>query len=77
MTFEEQVVSIYAGVKGHLDKINVKDVSRFESELLRKIKSGHQDLLEKIRTEQKISDHSEAELKKIIEEFLDIFDGKS
>lgn len=77
MTFEEQVVSIYAGVKGHLDKINVKDVSRFESELLRKIKSGHQDLLDKIRTEQKISDHSEVELKKIIEEFLDIFDGKS
>lgn len=77
MSFEEQVVSIYAGVKGYLDKINVKDVSKFELELLRKIKSSHQDLLDKIRSEQKISDSSEAELKKIIEEFLDIFDGQS
>ena len=73
MPFEEQVVSIYTGVKGYLDKINAKDVTRFEKEFLRKIKSAHSNILDSIRSEQKISDSVEAELKKIIIEFVEIF----
>ncbi|MES2677235.1 MAG: F0F1 ATP synthase subunit alpha [Pseudomonadota bacterium] len=73
MPFEEQVVSIYTGVKGYLDKINAKDVTRFEKEFLRKIKSAHSNILDSIRKEQKISDAVEAELKKIIIEFVEIF----
>jgi F-type H+-transporting ATPase subunit alpha len=34
MPVEEQVVSIYAGTKGHLDSVPVADVRRFETELL-------------------------------------------
>ena len=34
MPFEEQVVSIFAGVNGFLDKVPVKDVTRFEGSLL-------------------------------------------
>jgi F0F1-type ATP synthase alpha subunit len=60
-------------VKGYLDKINAKDVTRFETEFLRKIKSAHSNILDSIRSEQKISDSVEAELKKIIIEFVEIF----
>ena len=73
MSFEEQVVSIYTGVKGYLDKVPAKDVTRFEKEFLRKIKAGHSNILDSIRTEQKISDTIEAELKKIIVEFVEMF----
>ena len=40
LTVPEQVVSIYAGVKGYLDKIDVKDVVRFESEIHDEIRSS-------------------------------------
>jgi F-type H+/Na+-transporting ATPase subunit alpha len=73
MSFEEQVVSIYTGVKGYLDKIDAKEVTRFEKEFLRKIKSAHSNILDSIRSEQKISESVEAELKKVIVEFVEIF----
>ena len=73
MPFEDQVISIYVGVKGYLDKINVKDVVRFEKEFLRKMKSAHIDLLDQIRVEKKISDVVETELKKLILESIEMF----
>src|SRR3979409_289432 len=52
---EEQVVSIFAGTRGYLDTIGVADVGRFESSMLRELRSTHPELLEAIRTEQEIS----------------------
>ena len=46
---EEQVVVIYAGVNGYVDPIPVKDVQRFESELLRFMRAEYQDVLDDIR----------------------------
>ncbi len=71
--FEEQVVIIYTGVKGYLDKINSRDVTRFEKEFLRTIKLKHNNILDSIRVEQKVSENIEAELKKAISDFLSIF----
>jgi F-type H+-transporting ATPase subunit alpha len=73
MNFEEQVVSIYTGVKGYLDKIDTKDVTRFEQEFLRVMKSSHSKILETIKSEQKLSENTEAELKKAVEAFVEIF----
>lgn len=75
MNFEEQVVSIYTGVKGYLDKVPAKDVTRFETEFLRRIKAKHADILSSIRAEQKISDAVEAKLKEVIVEFIAIFNN--
>ncbi len=73
LSFDEQVVSIYVGVKGYLDKIPSKDVVRFETEFLRKIKAQHSDILDSIKAEQKISDSTEEKLKKIIVDFVAMF----
>lgn len=73
LPFEEQVISIYVGVKGYLDKVNAKDVVRFEKEFLRKIKTSHKNILDSIKSEQKISEGIESELKKVITEFVGIF----
>ncbi|HLD76591.1 MAG TPA: F0F1 ATP synthase subunit alpha [Rickettsiales bacterium] len=73
MNFEEQVVAIYTGVKGYLDKIAPKDVTRFEVEFLRKMKASHTDILDSIRKEQKISEDIEEKLKKTIIDFIAIF----
>jgi F-type H+/Na+-transporting ATPase subunit alpha len=50
MAVEEQVVSIFAGTKGYLDDIPVRDVGRFESELIEFMRSRHASLLAELRT---------------------------
>ncbi len=72
---QEQVVVIYAGVNGYLDKVDNKKVVEFESELLDHIRTKHEDLLETIRKEQKLDDKSEAKLKKVLEAFTKKFAG--
>ncbi len=70
---EEQVVVIYAGVNGYLDKLPVGDVGRFEEELLRNIRTKHEDILEAIRTEKQISSETETKLKAAVEAFAKAF----
>lgn len=70
---EEQVIVIYAGVNGYLDKLPVSDVGRFEQELLRTVRGKHEDLLATIRTEKQLSADSESKLKAIVEAFSKSF----
>ena len=69
MPFEEQVVSIFAGVNGFLDKVPTKDVTRFESALLAEARTNHADLLTAIRTSKDISDDSKKALNAMLTEF--------
>ncbi|MDP9006460.1 MAG: F0F1 ATP synthase subunit alpha, partial [Actinomycetota bacterium] len=71
MAVEDQVVSLYAGTRGFLDNVPVDDVGRFESELIEWFRSRHNNLLESIASEGKISD--EDALKKGIEDFAEQF----
>lgn len=73
MGFEEQVVAIYVGVKGYLDKISPNDVTKFEKEFLRRVHTNNSDILADIKKEQKLTEAVETKLKKAIEEFLEIF----
>ena len=70
---EEQVVSIYTGVNGHLDKLNINDVTRFEQALLDDIRANGADILSTIRSEKDLSDETEAKLKAHIETFSKSF----
>ena len=74
LPMEEQVVSIYAGVNGYLDNVNVEKISQFESELTNLIKSSHKDILKSIREEKVLSDSTEEKLKKVIQDFLKTFE---
>ena len=74
LPMEEQVVSIYAGVNGYLDAIDVNKISRFENDLMNLIKGSYKDILKSIRDEQSLSDKTEEKLKKAIEEFMKTFE---
>ena len=78
---EQQVLIIFAGVKGYLDKISVNDVTKFESFLLEQMKDKGKDIISKIEKEQSISDQLEGEinvfLEKVVEDFLRGTDAKS
>ncbi len=69
LSVAEQVISIYAGTKGYLDKVPVGDVTRYERELLRTCNTTHSKLVKEINNTGLLSDDSEAQVKKICEEF--------
>jgi F-type H+-transporting ATPase subunit alpha len=73
LTVEEQVVSIYAGTRGFLDNVAVSDIGRFESELLARMHSAHQPILDAIKSTKALSKELEAELKVAIEAFAKTF----
>ncbi|MEQ8432990.1 MAG: F0F1 ATP synthase subunit alpha [Oceanicaulis sp.] len=68
-SMEEQVVVMYAGTRGYLDKLAVSRVGQYEAELLRHIHAEKSSMLDAIRTEKKLSDDTEAELKKTLDAF--------
>jgi F-type H+-transporting ATPase subunit alpha len=70
---EEEVISLFAGMRGYLDKLAVADVGRFEAELLRAMRGKHADVLETLRSEKQISPATETKLKAILDEFSKSF----
>ncbi len=70
---EEQVVSLYAGVKGYLDKIESNQVREFEDKLLESIKLKGDDIMASIREEKKINEVTEGKLKVYLEKFVEEF----
>eukprot|EP00064_Thunnus_orientalis_P017336 superscaffoldBa00003655_g17417 len=74
MAIEEQVTVIYAGVRGHLDKMEPSKITKFEKAFLQHILSQHQDLLAAIKADGKISEASDAKLKQIVLTFLSSFE---
>lgn len=73
MSTEEEVVSIFAGVKGYLDKIDVRDVGRFERGLLSEIKAKAPEILTTIATEKQISGETEGKLKAFLDGYAKTF----
>ncbi len=73
MPVEEQVVSIYAGVRGYLDKISVDDVSRFEQGLLREMHGKGKPILDTLRADRQIKPETEEKLKKFMEDYTKAF----
>jgi len=66
---EEQVVSIFSGVKGFLDDVELNQIKSFENKLLSKIKSEAPDILNNIKSSGKIDESNEVKLKTFITEF--------
>jgi F-type H+-transporting ATPase subunit alpha len=70
---EHQVVILFSGVHGFLDKLDVKKVTAFEAQLVPFITENHPDVFEQIRTEGAISDALNKQLKDILSKFVASF----
>jgi len=73
LPIEKQVVIIYAGANGYLDDIPANSVVKFEAELYPFIESKYPEILEGIRSKQKIDDEVENKLKTALEDFKSQF----
>ncbi|MBA5728061.1 F0F1 ATP synthase subunit alpha [Bombella mellum] len=69
LAVEEQVAVLYAGTRGYLDSIAVNQVTAYEAALLEELRNGGKAVLDKIRTEQKLTPEIESELKALLEAF--------
>ncbi len=71
---EEQVVIIFAGVNGFLDKLEVKKVSSFEAKLIPFFRNNHSDILETLRKDGEIKEETSKSLKAALSKFLTSFE---
>jgi F-type H+-transporting ATPase subunit alpha len=69
MPVADQVLSIYAGVNGFLDDVQVEKVQQFESDLLYYIQQQHPELKKELTSISKIDDKVTDRLKEIITAF--------
>ena len=73
MPVEEQVISLYAGMRGYLDKLAIANIGRFEAELLRLMRGKHQDVLDAIRTGGALTPEIEGKVKAILDAYAKDF----
>lgn len=72
----DQVLSIYAGTRGHLDKIPVPKVHEWESGFLAFMREQRREVRQKIADTKKLDDASAAELDKAIADWQKQFASK-
>ena len=68
MSVAEQVISVFCGVKGYLDDIDLKDISEFENKILSKSNSENPEIFDAINKSGKLEEETEKTLIKLIEE---------
>ncbi len=73
MTVAEQVISVFCGVKGYLDDLDLKDISTFETKIIEKCKSEKPEILEAISKSGKLEEDTENLLVEIIKELKQNF----
>ena len=73
LAVEEQVVVIFAGVNGYLDKFPLESVQRFEHGFLAEVKANHADILAGIRETQEITDDLRTKLTDALESYAAAF----
>ena len=73
MPVEQQVIVVYCGTTGLLDSIPVERIKEFEVGFLSFLESKHPEILDGIRTKQKMDDAMEKEIKTAFEDFKSRF----
>ena len=69
LTVAEQVISVFTGVRGYLDDVELTEIKRFESEILEKIKSEKNEIISTIQTTGKLEKEVEDSLVQAIQEY--------
>jgi F-type H+-transporting ATPase subunit alpha len=73
LAVEEQVISVFAGTRGYLDKIAVNQIGKFEAQLLSEIKAKEPAIINAIRDDAQIKPETEKKLIAFIENFQRTF----
>ena len=69
MTVAEQVISVFTGVRGYLDDVELNKIKTFEAGVIEKIKDEKSEIIDSIQSSGKLEKEIEQSLIQIIEEF--------
>jgi F-type H+-transporting ATPase subunit alpha len=69
LTVAEQVISVFTGVRGYLDDVELNQIKSFEKDILEKIKNEKNEILSTIQVTGKLEKDTEESLIQIIEEY--------
>ena len=69
MSVADQVLSIYSGVRGFLDKIETSKISDFQIKFLEGLRSEHGAIFDEINTTGNFSDESDQKIEAYLEKF--------
>ena len=69
MTVAEQVISVFTGVKGYLDDIEIGKIKQFENDVIEKVKTDKPEIIDKIQSSGKLEEDTEKLVVEIIEEY--------
>ena len=70
---EEQVVAIFAGTRGYLDKIDTDRVGDFESQMLADLRGREPGIFESILSEKQLTKETEKKLTEFLDGFVKTF----
>jgi len=73
MPVEEQVISIFAGTRGYLDKIEIGAITRFEAQMLSELKAKAPKILQAIRDKRELAADTEKDLSAFLDNFAKSF----
>jgi F-type H+-transporting ATPase subunit alpha len=73
LPIEEQVVAIFAGVRGYLDKLDIGRIGTYESQLINELKTRGSDIMDAIRTDLEIKPDTEKKLVAFLDAFTKSF----
>lgn len=66
MTVAEQVISVFTGVKGYLDDVDLSKIKDFEKDIIEKIKSNKPEIIDAIQSSGKLDEDNEKILSQVI-----------
>ncbi|MDC0418695.1 F0F1 ATP synthase subunit alpha [Pelagibacteraceae bacterium] len=69
LTVAEQVITVFTGVRGYLDDVELDQIKNFEKDILEKIKKEKNEIISTIQTTGKLEKETEDSLIQIIQEY--------
>ena len=73
MTVADQVLSLYSGVRGFLDKIETSKITDFQQKFLESFKAKHSDIFNEINTTGNFTDDSDKKIGEFLKDFCQNF----
>ncbi len=70
---EEQVIILYAGLRGYIDTLTTADLASYEAGLVKHIKDNHKDLLAKIRDTKALDSDTDSKVADALKVYTDNF----
>jgi len=66
LSFEKEVVIIFAATRGHLDNVGISEIAKFKIDLIKEIEAAKPELFEDIKKSGDLDEKTIGELEKII-----------